>query len=76
MRTCSSRSTGSSGVYGVDEDMISGTTMVGARNMTIVVATMKSRTRNVAGLRAAGGIRSVIPNRLPEVWRGSDMMLS
>ena len=74
MRTCSSRSTGKSGVYGVDEDTISGTVIVGARMMIIVVATMKSRTRKVAGLRAAGGIRSVIPNLLPELWRGSDMM--
>ena len=48
--------------------------MVGARNMIVVVARMKSRIRNVAGLRAAGGIRSVIPKRLPELWRGSDMM--
>lgn len=56
--------------------MISGTAMVGAKNMMIVVTTVKSRTRKVAGLRAAGGIRSVIPNRLPELWRGSDMLFS
>ena len=49
-------------------------TKVGASKMMVVVARMKSRTRNVAGLRAAGGIRSVIPKRLPETWRGSDML--
>jgi hypothetical protein len=40
--------------------------VVGVKNAKMKVAVMKRRTRNVAGLRAAGGTMSVIlKDRLP-----------
>ena len=46
--------------------MMGGVTSVGARNVRKKVAMIRRSTINVAGRRAAGGIRSVAPKvRLP-----------